>query len=219
MKKLSIFLLIIIGATLSSSAQNFRINGYTNYVFDDAVDSYYSNSAYFNGTIKGGFQWGAGVEYMLPTQQQKSYGIELSYLHQDTNAPTDYVSDITGQIRHADFDMKLDFIMLGANGYMKVNPKVEPYFGLAAGVGIFNVDNPVSGTGTNATKFSWALKGGANIYATPKVAIKVQAALLSSVQAVGGSLYFGTGGAGAGASGYSSMLQFILGGGLTFNFE
>jgi len=36
------------------------------------------------------------------------------------------------------------------------------------------------------------------------------------VQSVGDGFYFGTGGAGAGVSTYSSMLQFALRGGLTF---
>jgi hypothetical protein len=40
--------------------------------------------------------------------------------------------------------------------------------------------------------------------------------LLSIPQGAGGELYFGTGGAGAGVSTYSTMMQFALGGGLTF---
>jgi hypothetical protein len=43
--------------------------------------------------------------------------------------------------------------------------------------------------------------------------------LLSAVQAVGGGLYFGTGGAGAGVSGFSTFYQFSLGGGLVFKIK
>jgi len=39
---------------------------------------------------------------------------------------------------------------------------------------------------------------------------------LSAVQSFGGGLYFGTGGAGAGVTGYSTMYQWVLGGGLTY---
>ena len=45
----------------------------------------------------------------------------------------------------------------------------------------------------------------------------MQAGLLSAVQSVGGGVYFGTGGAGAGVSGYSTFYQWNLGGGLVFN--
>ena len=46
-------------------------------------------------------------------------------------------------------------------------------------------------------RFAWGLRGGVNIWASEKVGIKLQALLLSSVESVGGSLYLGTGGAGA----------------------
>jgi hypothetical protein len=38
------------------------------------VDSYYSNTSYFNGTIKGRFQWGVGLEYRL----NPKYGIDAN---------------------------------------------------------------------------------------------------------------------------------------------
>ncbi|MND79546.1 hypothetical protein D3C80_712910 [compost metagenome] len=196
-------------------AQNVRLNGYAAYVFDDAVDSYYSETDYFSGTIKGGFQWGAGIEYLLPSQ----FGIELTYLRQDTNAPTDYISNPVQGLQFANFDLGINYIMLGGNKYVKVKPQIEPYGGLQAGVAIFDLSNPVNNNKSNSTKFAWGLKGGVNFYASPKVAIKIQASLLSSVQAVGGTFYFGTGGTGAGVGSYSSMLQFVIGGGLTVNLN
>src|SRR5207344_1510828 len=41
-----------------------RINLYGVWTFDDSFDSYYDNSAYYEGKIKGGFQYGAGLEFM-----------------------------------------------------------------------------------------------------------------------------------------------------------
>jgi hypothetical protein len=43
--------------------------------------------------------------------------------------------------------------------------------------------------------------------------------LLSAVQSMGGGLYFGTGGAGAGLTGYSTFYQWTLGGGLIFDIN
>jgi Na+/H+-translocating membrane pyrophosphatase len=65
-------------------------------------------------------------------------------------------------------------------------------------------------------KRSKIAKAGVNIWTTEKVGIKLQASLLSVVQAVGGGLYFATGGVGAGVSGLSAFFQFVLGSGLVF---
>jgi len=187
-----------------------RLNGYTFYAFDDRVDSYYSNTEYFRGKIKGGFQWGGGFEYMMSPGQ----GIELSYLRLDTKAPLEYYNS---GIMYTDFDVATNYIMLGGNRYFPLGGKVEPYAGLQAGVAVFNIENPSNGKSGNATKFAWGIKAGLNLWATDKVALKIQTGLLSAVQAVGGSFYFGTGGGGAGLSTYSTFYQFYIGGGLTFN--
>jgi len=68
----------------------------------------------------------------------------------------------------------------------------------------------------DAEKFAWGLRLGGIIWTPGRVGIKLQAQLLSAVQSAGGSVYFGTGGAGAGVSMYSSMYQFGVGGGLVF---
>lgn len=93
---------------------------------------------------------------------------------------------------------------------------VEGFGGLMAGMVVASITNPDTNGNTTPTKFAWGIRGGANIWASEKVAIKLQIQLLSAVQSMGGGLYFGTGGVGAGVSSYSSIYQFGLGGGLTF---
>jgi hypothetical protein len=183
-----------------------RLHAYTSYAFDDKVDSYYSTTSYFNGTIKGGFEYGGGMEYIL----RPAYGIEISYLRLDSKAPMNYWDN---RAKFTTFNLASNYIMLGANRYLLVNPKLEPYFGVQLGMCVFNVENP----DTSATKFTWGIKAGANIWVTKKLGIKMQAGLLSAVQSVGGGLYFGTGGSGAGVSSYSTFYQFTLGGGLIFD--
>ena len=207
---LSILLLCFFIPAIS---QHTRLNGYANYVFDDQFDSYYSNSDYYNGKFKGGLQWGVGLEYMPSTMN----GIELIYLNQQTTAPTNYWAP--GQIveKHTNFDVGFNWAMLGFNRYMrKPGSKVEGFGGGMLGAAFINVKNPDNGNENSATKFAWGFKLGANIWASEKVAIKLQGQLMSAVQGAGGGLYFGTGGGGVGVSTYSSMLQFGLGGGLTF---
>jgi len=210
----TILSILMLAFFIPAVSQNIRLNAYSGYVFDDKVDSYFDANNYYNGKIKGGYQWGVGLEYLASPQ----YGIEISYLLQSTTAPTTYLqSGQLGGVKTSNFDMKLNWIMLGGNRYMKKpGGKAEMFGGLMAGAVIVDFHNPDNGNDNSATKFAWGLKGGVNIWASPKVAFKLQAQLMSAVQAVGGGLYFGTGGAGAGLTSYSSMLQFGLGGGLCF---
>src|SRR6187455_2848565 len=113
MKKFSVLLALSFCVWMSGAkAQNVRLNIYTAYAFDDKFDSYYDAYHYYEGTIKGAFQWGAGVEFMLhPTT-----GIELLYLRQDTHAPTTYLTDgYNNEIQFQDFNLAMNYIMLGGN--------------------------------------------------------------------------------------------------------
>ena len=211
-KKTIFFMLALCALALGHAAyaQKTRLNLYGAYVFDDKFDSYYSSSSYYQGKIKGGFQWGGGIEYSL----RPEYGIEVLYLRQTTHAPTTYASSI-GTTRETDFDLGLNYIMLaGSRRAFASNEKVEGYGGLMLGMLIADLKDPDSGRSASATKFAWGLRLGATVWATESVGIKLQAQLLSAVQSAGGGFYFGTGGAGAGVSTYSTIYQFSLGGGL-----
>lgn len=215
MKKLVTLSLLLIGFTsYAQKSPSFRLNAYGNYVFDDNVDSYYSTTNYFDGKVKGGFQWGVGLEYMV----QPTLGAEISYLRQDTKGPTTYYDPfaVLDPVKSAEFDLAINYIFFGTTRYFPVSPKVEPFIGAQVGVGIIDVANPTNGNGSNNTKFAWGIKGGTHVWVSESVGIKLQAALQSVSQAVGGGLYFGTGGVGTGVSSYSSMLQFSLGSGLVF---
>jgi hypothetical protein len=144
--------------------------------------------------------------------------LEILYLREDTNAPTQYYNGGLYD-KYANFDIALNYIMLGGNKYFgKPGSSVQGFGGFMAGVGIVNVDSatPSVNFSESATKFAWGLKAGAVIWATDVIGIKLQGQMLSIAQSVGGGVYFGTGGAGAGVSSYSSLYQFTLGGGLVF---
>ena len=197
----------------SSSALSVRLNAYTTYAFDDNhVDSYYSTTSYFTGKVLGGFQYGGSLE-IIPFSRE---GFELSYLRLDSKAPMEYYN---AGIQYTNFDLNQNWLMLGSNRYFKINSHLEPYAGLQLGMEIIGVTNPDNLVKNSATKFAWGIKAGVNVWATDKIGIKIQTSLLSAVQAIGGSFYFGTGGAGAGATSYSTYYQFSVGGGLVFNIK
>lgn len=214
MKKILLTLVIALMA-ISAYTQSVRLNGYAGYAFDDSFDTYYSDNDYAEGKIRGGFQWGAGLE-VLPREDM---GVELLYYRQDTEAPITYWRP--GDLNYTSRTVQLgvNYIMIAGNRYLKPGEKVEPFGGFMLGMAVFSNKNPLPGGETGATKFAWGVRLGTNIWASEKVGIKIQAQLLSAVQGMGGGLYFGTGGSGAGVTTYSSLLQFGLGGGLVFKLK
>jgi hypothetical protein len=205
--KLTIFF-VAIAASVAYAQPEKRINLYSAYVFDDKFESYNSSTDYYSGKIMGGYQWGAGFE----VKPNEALGLELMYYHQDAKVPVSYY-DIIAKTR--DFDVGVSYVLLGINKYMKTG-KVEPYGGFLLGTAIFTNQHPQNTETTSITKFGLGGRLGVNIWASEKVAVKLQALFLSSVQGFGGGFYFGTGGASTGVSTYSTITQLSLGGGLAF---
>src|SRR4030095_10412941 len=195
----------------NSYSQNVRMNGYALHTLDDDIETSDGNY-YFNRTMKGNLLWGVGFEYLF----NKYTGIELAYFREDTDVPTNYFNGITYD---KTFKIGLNYIMFGGTGYAKIPSKsIEPFAGGLLGMAIITNKEPSPGAESSATKFAWMIKAGVNIMASKNVGLKLQAQLLSVVQAFGGGFYLGTGGSGAGFSSYSSMMQIGFGGGIVFNF-
>jgi hypothetical protein len=214
MKSFNLLSIIIFFAS-TAFTQEIRLNVYGNYVFDDKVEFYSTSTNYFEGTIQGGLLWGGGLEFKL----NDFYAIELLYMRQDTKAPVQFYDINSFSERYATLDVGISWIMAGGmRAQTPNNKKVEPYGGALLGVALINAENPDQDVTASATKFAWGLRLGCNFWLTEKLGIKIQAQLLSAVQAAGGSLYFGTGGSGTSVTGYSSMVQFALGGGLAYKF-
>ncbi|MCM5662693.1 hypothetical protein [Galbibacter mesophilus] len=199
-----------------ATAQDFNVTVYGSYVFDDSFDSYYDIGEYYDGTIEGGLQWGIGAEY----KARPYVGVEVTYLRQDTKAPTTYQLRSSGRASRTDFDLGINYLMIGGNHYFgSPNAPFQGYGGLMAGVMFANVENPDLNRSDDATKFSWGAKLGGIYWMNDYVGIKMQAQLLSAVQAAGGGVYFGGYGPQAGLTTYSTIYQFGLGGGLVFSLN
>jgi hypothetical protein len=207
-----LFISILSGA--GSAAQEIRLNLYGNYVFDDQVDSYIDPYNYFKGTIAGGLLWGASIEYHV-----HDYGIELLYLRQDTEVPVLFYDAGTFDEKQVTLDLGINWIMLGGMRSILPDDKLEPIAGFMMGVAVIDGKNPETQSSASAIKFAWGMRLGANFWINNKLGVRIQSQLLCATQAAGGSLYFSTGGATAGVTAYSSMLQFSLGGGLVFKLH
>ena len=208
MKK-SLFILAFLTSATILVAQEKRLNAYYSATFDDSFETYNSSTDYYSGKIRGGVQWGAGLEFKV----KENYGVELMYLRQDTDAEVNSYYGIGSNYRK--MDISVNYYLLGFNRYFKEG-KVEPYGSFLIGASYFSNKTPVAGDPSSVTKFALGFRLGTNIWVSERVAIKLQAQLLSSIQGFGGGFYFGTGGSGAGVSTYSSVTQLNLGGGLAF---
>lgn len=201
---------------LFATAQELKLNTQAGYVFDNRFDSRYDDFNFYYGKIKGGFQFGGGLECMV----NEDYGIELSYIRQKTTVPLNYY--YYGR-QFQNFNAGINYIILGTNRYIDVDSKmVKPFAGAQAGLAVLHWSNPYSnnpdavynGSG-NITKFAWGAKLGTELWMNEIIGLRLQAQVLSAVQSFGGGFYFGTGGSGAGLSANSSIFQFGLSGGLT----
>ena len=210
MKK--IFLLLVLAATMTTvMGQHARINFYGAYTFDDGFDVVNDANTFYNGTIKGGVQWGAGLEYLF----NKQSSAEILWLHRSTTVPANFKFGSNTQLRSETFDLKHDFIMLSGDGHFGGGGKAEGYAGIMAGVLISNLEAPSLGKSSNNTNFAWGGRVGTNIWLGPKLGIKLQALILSASRATGGDYYWSWYGP-IYLTEYSTVWQFSLGGGLTF---
>lgn len=211
MKRILFLSILSTISMLSFAQKDIRLNAYGSYVFDESFSAYYDNNNYYNGRINGGFQYGGGLEFMM----NPATCLELLYIGQSTHAPINWQAGVTTPKKTTNFKLTANYVMLGSDYHLhRPGSPVEGYAGIFAGALFANADNPDNGNSSSATKFAWDIRLGANIWANENIGIKLQAMLLSSVQAAGGSFYFP--GGYVGLSTYSSILQFSLGGGLTF---
>jgi hypothetical protein len=188
----------------SLSAQNIRLNLYGGYTYQDKfpVGGTYYGYSYTEGRVAEGQHFGGSIEFDV----RPNKAIELSFQQQKTQG---YLG--SGRSEIGPFDINLHYIMIGGLGRLPFSPAVSGYGGFNIGCGWMTGDDEV-------TKFAWGGKLGLQINFTETVGLKAGAQLLSPVQGFGGGFYFGTGGASAGVSTYSSIYQFGWTGGLVFTF-
>jgi hypothetical protein len=188
-----------------------RINFYSAYVFDDSYEVVNDANTYYNGTLKGGYQWGAGLEYLFNPRG----GAELIYLHRSATAPSTFKFGSNVPVKTENFDVKHDYIMASFDGHY-AKGKTEGYAGLMLGVLISNLEAPSLGKSASNTNFAWGGRLGTNIWLSGNLGLKLQAMILSSSKATGGEYWWGWYGYPLYVTTYSTLWQFSLGGGLTY---
>ena len=205
-------LLLFITASISAHGQRLRLNGYGSYQFDDGFSSHFDENNFYSGTVNGGAQWGAGLEYML----KPTYCIEFLYLHQSTHTPVTWQAGQANPVKFENPKLDYDCIFLGSDYHHKISSSsVEGYAGLFFGEGYLHLDNAETGKTSSVSKFAFSARMGCNIWLLDRLGLKLQAQFLSIVRGTGNDFYFGTYGNNVGLNDYSGIYQFGLGGGLS----
>lgn len=176
--------------------QTVRLNLYGGYTFADKFNfsGYYG---YDQAKIDEAGHFGAGLEI----EMRPMTAVEIYYQQQPTQGR------LLGTAAEKAEDLNVSYLMLGGLRYAG-NNKVKGFGGLMLGAAFFNSD------GVNSTKFGWGGRLGLLIAGSDKLGIRLGAQVVSAVQGASGGMYFGTGGAGAGVSTYSTLYQFGLFGGI-----
>jgi hypothetical protein len=212
MKKIILIPFLIFIVASASAQSKFRLNGYASYVFDDSFDEANDVNTYFKGKVKGGLQWGGGLEFFT----NPNYSVELIYLNKSTTAPVEFRAGLANPKRTENFDVSLHHILLAGNRFQQMGSgKVEGFGGLMLGVLISDVEAPSNGQSGSNTTFAWGGRVGTNIWMSDRIGLKLQAQILASTKATGGDLYFSYYGPVV-LEDYTTLWQFGLGGGLTF---
>lgn len=202
MKKIGLLLIALsIGAALH--AQSVTLLTFGGYTFKNTIE--YSNA---KAELGDGFQWGAGFEVGFEDK-----AVELIYQRMDPSASVRYyIGSIDAEI----IEVGINYIMAGGTHYFPLNDMVSGFGTLDLGAGIFD---PKDEGYETVTRFAWGLRGGLRFMASDRISLRIHAQLLSPVQGFGGGVWFGTGGASAGISTYSTIYQFDLGGSLNIKLK
>jgi hypothetical protein len=205
MRSFNYLLAGLVLCTSGTVSAQLRLNAFGGYTFQDRfpINGSYSGFSFNEARVAAGAHYGGGLEYELKPHK----AVELFYQAQPSEG---YLR--TSFVEYGPYDITVHYVMLGGLQYVPFSDVVHGYGGLNIGAGFS------TGEG-NSTKFAWGGKLGLRIDASEKVGLKLGAQLLSPVESVGGGLYFGTGGASAGVSTYSTIYQFGLTGGLVFTLQ
>ncbi len=199
MKKVA-FLAVLVVSSAAAFGQQLTLLTFESYTF---ADKFYTQDG-FEGKVQDGFQWGGGLEFA----PNEAMAVEIIYQQMDTDGYINYLA--TQDVGN----VHLKYIMLGGTRYQPVSETVSGFGTLDLGLGLASTD----ATDTYE-KFAWGGRLGVRIAPNEKVSVRLHAQLMSMVQAIGAGFTIGTGGSGAGVSGFSSFYQFNLGGSVNIRLK
>jgi opacity protein-like surface antigen len=192
--------------SFSALSQSFRLNGYANYVTTDDVDATYSTGRSYNGKIGGGFQWGAGAEFVIGS----SVGIELGYNSQKIS--TVMKIPVLYGITTKGYEVNLGWLMLKANKYFgKKENKFQGFAGAGLGLCMTKTNPDDKGNSGSDNSLAWDLHGGGIFWPSQAIGIKLNAQFQMAPTGTGSAFILPFNSIGNEVSSSSALSQFGVG--------
>lgn len=157
--------------------------------------------------IKDGSAFGLTVDVGHP-KLPGGMMIQLMYNRQDTRME---LKEYPSGARKELFDLIIEYWQLGIVRPLQMG-KVQPYGVVGLGAASFN---PVGQTWGTEWLFAAHLGGGAKIFLSKSIGLRLQGRILLPMTFGGGGFWCGTGGCSVGLGSYASFVQFDFNAGLT----
>jgi len=211
-KRFSTFLVLIsvLAISISSSyAQRVELTATGGYQYWGSY-KYYNSVAGSNGKLA----LGDGPCYggILGFEIREGMFAELVYNHQDSR-----IIDKPNYGPQTEYgNIGVNYFQLNGTRTVLLSDKVEPYATLGIGAVLFD---PVPTRYSSLWKFSANFGVGIKYFISDRVGIRAGVGFWAPIQGVGFGVGIGTGGAYAGASTYTTIIQMNMSGGLIFRLK
>jgi hypothetical protein len=162
------------------------------------VTDTYTSGGYLD--TKDGVNYGGAIDFTV----QRDLQLELLYIYYDTQ--TQFRSESYSYPSSSGYtDLAMHYMQIGyVKGFKK--GKIEPFGAFTLGAVLFvpstfELENGMKVTPSDTWRFAMTFGGGAKIFFSDKLGIRLQARLLVPVYFSGAGVYVGTGGGGMAVTG------------------
>jgi len=202
MKKYIILLAAIICLPFILKSQTVEITPFGGYVFPGTLNAD-GGSVYFRGNGQYGGMVSIGVSRVID--------VDLIYNRIDTKADVN-IYNWNYSYNYDVVPVSINYMHIGFTKNFRINQVVSPFVGFSLGSCLVYPKADYQ----SAWFFSMGITGGAKIYFSKRVGIRLQAQALAPIQGSGFYMFAGSGGSGGGVSVYSTLVQFGFTGGIIF---
>ena len=166
-------------------------------------------------STKDGINFGGTIDFEV----RPDFDIELLYIYFPSEAKI--VIENAGFASYASeyVDIATHYMQIGYIRSIQKGKKFEPFGAVTIGAVLFQgsavqLPNGSMVNGSDIWRFAVTLGGGAKIYFSDRIGLRLQARIMAPLYFAGAGLYFGTSGSGFGVSGGVPILQGDFTGGL-----
>jgi hypothetical protein len=206
MRKYILLLAAMLCFPVIFQAQTVEITPFGGYVFPGTLNAE-GGEVRFLGNAQYGGMISIGVSRVMD--------IDLIYNRIDTKAEIN-VYNWSNSYSYDEVPVSINYMMVGFTKNFRVNPVVSPFVGMSLGATLFYPKEQDDTYYEESWFFAAGLNGGAKVYFSKRVGIRLQAQMLVPIQGSGFYMFAGSGGSGGGVSVYSTLVQFGFTGGLVF---